>query len=55
VQPFSIDGTDCDGKDRIGVAIEIALIIHTSPVSSRKDKDGSFTTSSFSDTINHGF
>jgi hypothetical protein len=55
VQPFPIDGTNCDGEDRISVAIEITLIIHTSAISSRKDKDGPFSTSSFGDTINHGF
>lgn len=55
MKSFSIHRTNRDGKDRIGVSIEIALIIHSTSISSCKDEYGPFPTSSLLYTIDHSF
>lgn len=52
---FSIDGCDGNTIDRVGVSVEVALIVRSATVPAREDKDASLSTAAVLYAVEHGF
>lgn len=54
MQPPPVDSADRDTENAVGVPIEIALILRTSPIARRKDKHAPLSIPALLHAIHHG-
>ena len=53
MQAFPVDSADGDREDRVGVPIEVALVLYATPVARGKDEQRPFPASSLVDSVHH--